>query len=170
MRIYVLDDEVESSEIFSDLNELAPEHDFLMFSNSIDLRNEIDQARLTSYLASEAIFIIDHDLGSYETGLDFVNWLRQNHEFGLMLPVIMLTGRLALTDYTKSQWKNPYLHCDMIITKSEAQSPSFDWSEVLGSLAIQYLRMKVIGAEQAIKRIEQLSRNSSAVGDSLERQ
>ena len=170
MRVYVLDDEVDSSEIFADLPELAPDHTFYMYSNSTDLRNEIERVRNVSHLEGEAIFIVDHDLGSYETGLDFVAWLRQTHEFGLLLPVVMLTGRLALSDYTKSQWKNPYLHCDMIITKSEAQSPSFDWSDLLGSLAHQYSTMKQIGREQALMRIERLSSGSSGVGDDVERQ
>jgi len=58
----------------------------------------------------------------------------------------------------------------MIITKSEAQSPSFDWSDLLGSLAHQYSTMKQIGSEQAVMRIERLSRDSSGVGDDVERQ
>lgn len=165
MRVYVLDDEVGSSEIFEDLQELAPNHQFHFFAESRTLRDEIDRIRQENYFESEAIFVVDHDLRSYETGLQFVRWLRETHELGLLLPVVMLTGRLSVTEYVRSQWADPYLHCDMIVTKNEAQSSNFDWSEMLSTLSARYIAMKQLIADQAMKRIEGLSSQSPKVGD-----
>lgn len=165
MLVYVLDDEVKTSEVFHDLEELAPEHHFKLFSDSKSLRDEVDRARAENYLDSEAIFIVDHDLRSYETGLQFVRWLRESHELGLLLPVIMLTGRLSVIDYVRSQWADPFLHCDMILTKNDAQNPDFDWAEMLSGLSTRYAAMKQLIADQSMKRIECLSRLSKHVGD-----
>jgi hypothetical protein len=165
MLVYVLDDEVRSDGIFRDLPELASEHHFKFFAESASLREEVDRVRTQNFLDSEAIFIVDHDLKSYETGLQFVRWLRETHEFGLLLPVVMLTGRLPVSEYARSQWDDPFLHCDIVVTKNEAQSPDFDWSVLLANLSARYAAMKNLIADQAMKRIEGLSRISQAVGD-----
>ena len=103
MKVIVIDDDAQFTR---DLAELlrSENHACLTFQSTEEARRGL------AGLEEPMTVLLDHDFGQREPGYALCKWLRENHPFGLLLPILYLTGREAPDRFLHQQRCDPFAH------------------------------------------------------------
>ncbi|OQY29867.1 MAG: hypothetical protein B6244_02605 [Candidatus Cloacimonetes bacterium 4572_55] len=149
MRVIIVDDEVDFGESLQDMIESE--------GYEVDFYCSIHSAQeALSSLEEPIVVISDHDFGGIEVGYDFCKWLREKHPFGLLLPIIYLTGRGSDKDYLNQQQESPFNHPNAFISKDQLSSDD----DLLPDILSRYSK----GFEQIQELFENQSARQALIG------
>jgi CheY-like chemotaxis protein len=110
--------------IVDDDAEFAADLESLLKAEGIPTKtfHNVAQARDGMHeLDTPFIVLLDHDFGGRggECGYDLCVWLRSTHTFGLVLPILYLTGREQPAQFIARQRQDPYQHPTAYLAKNE---------------------------------------------------
>ncbi len=147
MRIIIVDDEVGFAESLKDLVE-SEGYEADAYYTLKDMREQLEGNE------EPLVVILDHDFSEIgeqnQVGYDLCQWLRETHPFGLLLPIIYLTGRETPERYLQQQRLSPFVHPNAYISKEQLASEM----DLLPSLLEQY--------EKGFTQIQEIFEKQSA--------
>jgi len=110
------------------------------------------------------VIILDHDFSEVgerdQVGYDLCQWLRENHPFGLLLPIIYLTGRETEERYLQQQRNAPFVHPNAFVSKDQLASNQDLLSDLLHRYEKEFERILELfdkqSAQQALIGFEEM--------------
>jgi CheY-like chemotaxis protein len=96
--------------------------------------------------------LLDHDFGPGEQGYELCRWLRENHPFGLLLPIIYLTGRETPDRFLYQQSENPFTHPTVYVSKGQLAADDGFLSRALKKYQDQFERVRLLFEQQSARQ------------------
>jgi len=147
MKVVVIDDNESLAEQLKELAEVEG-YEVAVFHSLKEAREGLEGVE------EPMIIFLDHDFSPIgeikEHGYDLCEWLRENHPFGLFLPIIYLTGREAMERFVKRQSEKPIMHPTEYISKDQLASDI----EIIPNKLKQY--------HELFERVQELFESQSA--------
>jgi len=145
MKIVVVDDDKGFAR---DMGELlrSEGHDSTIF-------HSVEEAR--KGLAGEErpfLMFLDHDFGPAEQGYELARWLRETHPFGMILPIIYLTGSESPERFLGQESATPFAHPTAFLTKNQLAKDDGLLSRLLKQYAADFERVRELVEIQATRQ------------------
>ena len=149
MRIVVVDaDKAFAQDVAKTLNMLG--HQPEVFTSLAAARQHL------TGVEEPLLIFLDHDFGQAgeegQEGYDLCKWLRENHPFGLLLPIVYLTGREPSEHFLLREREEPYVHPSAYIGKEELARDAALLPRLLQRYQDQFERVCVLGEEQSARQ------------------
>lgn len=145
MKVIVVDDDRNFAR---DLSEsLRSEgHDSLVF-------HSVGEARAGLAAVEEPFLVLlDHDFGSAEPGYELCRWLRENHPFGLLLPIVYLTGRESAVHFLEHQADSPFVHPSAFVAKNQLAQDDAFLPRLLKRYEEQFEQGRILSEKQSVRQ------------------
>ncbi|GEM_PF-2166764 len=149
MKVIIIDDEASFADSLKDLVQVE--------GYEAEVYHTLKQAREGLEGADEPmVVLLDHDFRDVgekdQVGYDFCGWLRENHPFGLLLPIIYLTGRETTEHFLKQQRDNPFVHPSAYISKDQLASDQELLPNLLKQYQEQFERIRELSEKQGVQQ------------------
>ncbi len=157
MKVIVVDDEASVADGLKDLIE-SEGYDVEVYHTLKDVREGL------SGIEEPMVVILDHDFSDVgerdQVGYDLCQWLRENHPFGLLLPIIYLTGRETAERYLQQQRNAPFVHPNAYVSKDQLASEQDLLSNLLKRYEKEFAQIRELfekqSAQQALIGFEEM--------------
>lgn len=138
MRVLFLDDDSEVlTDGLADLDESRHQVDKCTTIEAAKAALTREDGTVTS---ENIVLFVDHDLGAGNEGYQFVEWVRQTHPRGHLLPIVYLTGRESERGFITRQASKPYHTPSLYLGKRDFARTSFDVNAFIEQLVTEYER------------------------------
>lgn len=149
MKVIIIDDEVSLTDKLSK-SLTRREFEVIVFNS---LREAYDGLEI---IEEPMVVILDHDFGSVgeqdQKGYDLCEWLREKHPFGLLLPIIYLTGRENTERFLTQQRKKPFVHPTAYISKEQLAIELDLLPNIINNYQDQFSRIRDLFENQSVKQ------------------
>lgn len=149
MRIVVVDDETPFAQDLAEaLKQLghAPEE----YATLAEARRNLAEVE------EPLVVLLDHDFGKGgeedEEGYGLCKWLRENHPFGLLLPIIYLTGREPPDRFLAYERDDPFTHPSAHINKMDFNRDPELLYRLVQRCQEQFDRVCALGEKQSARQ------------------
>jgi len=116
MKVIIIDDEASLADSLKDLV-LVEGYEAEVYHTLKSAREGLEK------IEEPMIVILDHDFRDAgerdQVGYDLCKWLRENHPYGLLLPIIYLSGHETVDGFLQQALKEPFAHPTVFISKEQ---------------------------------------------------
>jgi len=157
MKVIIVDDDAGVAESLKDLVE-SEGYDAAVYHSLKDVREGLKGTE------EPMVVVLDHDFSEVgeqnQVGYDLCQWLRENHPFGLLLPIIYLTGRETAERYLQQQRYAPFVHPNAYISKDQLASEQNLLPSLLKRYEKEFVQIRELfekqSAQQALIGFEEM--------------
>ncbi len=149
MKVVVIDDEESLTERLR-RSLTRKEHEVEVFYSLKDAREGLEGTE------EPMVVLLDHDFGGAgeqdQKGYDLCGWLRETHPFGLLLPIIYLTGRELPDRFLQQQRRDPFVHPTAYLSKDQLASEQDLLPNLLKRYEGQFERIRELFEKQSAQQ------------------